>query len=150
MASQESSRRFFFWVILFVTFAFTIHTGSAIKCWECNSHYDRNCGDPFGNETFALTDCDQRELEHYPNQKASVCRKIIQKVRNDYRFVRGCGWLSGQTEKESTNCFKRSGTFNVLVQYCSCDQDGCNASDFVRPDWTGLLVVLIAAIFLVK
>lgn len=136
------------WVPLLLSFAFTIQSGIAIKCWECNSHYDRNCADPFGNETFALTDCDQRELEHFPQQKASVCRKIIQKVRDDYRFVRGCGWLS--SEKESTDCFKRAGTFNVLIQYCSCDADGCNAAPpTIQCSWIGLLAAVILSTLMV-
>lgn len=113
------------------TLAMHIHTARSIHCWECNSHYDRNCADPFQNETFALTDCDQRDLEHLPQQKATVCRKIVQKVRDDYRFVRGCGWLSN--EKEGSECFKRAGTFNVLIQFCSCGGDGCNAAPTPEP-----------------
>lgn len=135
------------WLPLLFTFAYSIQAGLAIMCWECNSHYDKNCADPFGNETFALTDCNQRDLEHFPQQKASVCRKIMQKVRDDYRFVRGCGWLS--SEKESTDCFKRAGTFNVLIQYCSCDSDGCNtAPHTIQYSWAVLLSVVILSIWM--
>ncbi|GFY42917.1 uncharacterized protein TNIN_142121 [Trichonephila inaurata madagascariensis] len=147
MAAHESFRPKL-WVPLLFTFAFTIHSGTAIKCWDCNSHYDRNCADPFRNATFALTDCDQKNLDHFPQQKASVCRKIIQKVKDDYRFVRTCGWLS--SEKENTDCFKRAGTFNVLIQYCSCDKDGCNAApSSIQYSWIGLLAVVVLSTLMV-
>ncbi|GIY28257.1 protein quiver [Caerostris darwini] len=147
MAAHESFPSKF-WLPLLFTTVFVIHTGSAIKCWDCNSHYDKNCADPFRNATFDLMDCNMRSLEHFPQQKATVCRKIIQKVRDDYRFVRGCGWLS--SEKESTDCFKRAGTFNVLIQYCSCDKDGCNAApSILQHSWIGLLAAVILSILMV-
>ncbi|XP_054721103.1 uncharacterized protein LOC129230708 [Uloborus diversus] len=135
------------WLPVLVALAFSIQSGLAIMCWECNSHYDKNCADPFRNSTFALTDCNQRERDDF-QQKATVCRKIIQKVRDDYRFVRGCGWLSA--EKEGTDCFKRAGTFNVLIQYCSCDSDGCNAAPHTTShSWIGLLAAVILSVIVV-
>ncbi|GIY88222.1 protein quiver [Caerostris extrusa] len=69
-------------------------------------------------------------------------------LRDDYRFVRGCGWLS--SEKESTDCFKRAGTFNVLIQYCSCDTDGCNAApSILQHSWIGLLASVILSILMI-
>ena len=32
---------------------------AGIKCFSCNSHYDRNCGDPFSNYTTELVNCEQ-------------------------------------------------------------------------------------------
>ncbi|XP_071042512.1 UPAR/Ly6 domain-containing protein crok [Parasteatoda tepidariorum] len=136
------------WLLLLFTSTFSIQAGLAIMCWECNSHYDKNCGDPFRNETFAITDCNQRDLEHFPQQKATVCRKIIQKVTDDYRFVRGCGWLSN--ENVSHDCFKRAGTFNVLIQYCSCNYDGCNAAPHTiqQSSWIALMAMVIFSIWM--
>ncbi|KFM58231.1 hypothetical protein X975_04859, partial [Stegodyphus mimosarum] len=150
MAAFDNSTKCKVWLPLLVTFAFTIRTGFAIKCWECNSRYDRDCGDPFNNATFALTDCNQRNLEHFPQQQATVCRKILQKVRDDYRIVRGCGFLS--SEKEGSDCFKRAGTFNVLIQYCSCDSDGCNAAPgtFNPHSWIGLLAGVVLSTIMMK
>merc|ERR1712013_598997 len=56
---------------------------SGIKCYECNSHYDRRCGDPFSNLTIEQVDCDQKgqRMTHLPLQKdgtpykANICRK---------------------------------------------------------------------------
>ena len=69
-------------------------TGSAIKCWECNSKHDPRCGDPFSNFSIALVDCDQKtdDVNHLMDEheslkysvgdggepKASICRKTYQ------------------------------------------------------------------------
>ena len=64
-------------------------TGSALKCWECNSKYDARCGDPFSNFSVALVDCDQKtdDVDHLmegftPDDagepKATLCRKTYQ------------------------------------------------------------------------
>lgn len=42
------------------------------------------------------------------------------------RVVRSCGWILDESVNKA--CVKRSGTFSVLMEYCSCDQDGCNAA----------------------
>ncbi|XP_064457899.1 UPAR/Ly6 domain-containing protein crok-like [Ornithodoros turicata] len=106
--------------------ALMVERGRCIYCWICNSAYDRNCADPFDNITSALVDCSTRHLEHLPNVPATMCRKIVQKVYNDFRYVRDCGYL--EKEKEGTECIRRAGTFSVLMKYCSCKTDGCNAA----------------------
>lgn len=123
-----------------IVLVFVVKGGRAIKCWECNSHYDANCADPFENYTFALTDCSQRSLSHYPNTRASLCRKIVQKVNENYRYIRGCGWLP--EEKEGVECVKRAGTFNVLVQYCNCKDDGCNLATQNGISWITVITVV--------
>lgn len=52
----------------------------AIKCWDCSSHINPGCGDPFYNHSFAMVDCDQKFVPHLgANRKATLCRKITQK-----------------------------------------------------------------------
>ena len=69
-------------------------SGSAIKCWECNSKHDPRCGDPFSNFSIALVDCDQKsaDITHLLDEheklkytvdeggepKATICRKTYQ------------------------------------------------------------------------
>lgn len=64
-------------------------SGTALKCWECNSKYDSRCGDPFSNFSVALVDCDQKHddvdhlIEGYTEDdagepKAMFCRKTFQ------------------------------------------------------------------------
>ncbi|XP_076365550.1 UPAR/Ly6 domain-containing protein crok-like [Tachypleus tridentatus] len=121
-----------------------VHGGTAIMCWECNSIYDPNCNDPFNNFTMALVDCSQRSLPHYPNTPATLCRKVIQKVNNEYRYIRSCGWLTD--EKRESECMKRAGTYHVLIQYCNCKADGCNDAPPIQFSFPTQGVVVVASI----
>ncbi|GAB6023809.1 hypothetical protein CHUAL_008555 [Chamberlinius hualienensis] len=111
---------------LFLFFTLAIRQGVlGIFCWECNSEYDHRCKDPFRNFTFAPTDCSQRFLLHYPEHDATVCRKIVQRVKGEYRYIRSCGFL--EDEKAARGCYRRAGTFDVQIEYCQCKHDECNA-----------------------
>lgn len=145
---------------------------SAILCWDCSSHINPGCGEPFNNYSFAQVDCSQRSLPHMPEIKsAAICRKIVQKskwrtsmtlwwsemkesslelhlttyllaVQDDPkpRIVRGCGWITDSST--DGQCVRRSGTFSVLVEYCSCQGDGCNGATSLASG-----TILIASIF---
>lgn len=54
-------------------------SGAAIKCWECKSHADPRCADPFDNTSLPISECAARKLPHYPNLQATMCRKTRQK-----------------------------------------------------------------------
>lgn len=133
-----------------LVFLLFLHKGLAIYCWRCNSAYDPNCADPFNNITSDLVNCDMRHREHLPpGAKAQLCRKIVQKVYSDFRYVRDCGWLKGEKEKEGGECLRRAGTFSVLMKYCSCEENGCNGSPRLlsAPSWTlGSLAVASAVL----
>lgn len=108
----------------------------SLRCWDCNSLINDGCSDPFKSDDFDLADCNQKFTARYPNQPGSICRKIIQKVNDDYRTIRGCGYVNEEGNEIKANtqisndCIKRAGTFSVLVQYCSCNSDdGCNHSN---------------------
>lgn len=53
---------------------FAVAPTHQIKCWDCDSWTDKNCGQPFNNRTIQVTDCSLMADRHM--QK---CRKIIQK-----------------------------------------------------------------------
>ena len=40
-----------------------------MKCYQCNSYYDRGCADYFDNQTYPLIPC---------SAEATMCRKIVQ------------------------------------------------------------------------
>lgn len=108
---------------------------SGIKCWECNSAYDKRCGDPFNNYTSELVDCDQKQsdLSHLPLNNgtpytATICRKTVQTVRADVRVIRSCGWIPNPPNLEGRDCYTRTGTNQVMVYHCACKEDGCNAA----------------------
>ncbi|GBM59577.1 hypothetical protein AVEN_30078-1 [Araneus ventricosus] len=60
--------------------------GEGLRCWECNSKYDPNCGEPFKEYTISLVDCSQRFLKQNMDANATICRKITQKE------IRGLFW----------------------------------------------------------
>ncbi|PNF30589.1 hypothetical protein B7P43_G06131 [Cryptotermes secundus] len=98
--------------------------GLSIECYQCNSAYDPRCGDPFDSYSLGQVNCSMKPpLEHLTQLKATMCRKIIQKVNGKIRVVRGCGYVS---DISSRSCIQRSGTHDVQVQYCSCKGDLCN------------------------
>ncbi|XP_062546510.1 uncharacterized protein LOC134212548 [Armigeres subalbatus] len=107
-----------------------IHTTSGIKCWECRSDLDPKCSDPFDNTSVPLSDCSRKSLAHLSEVRATLCRKVRQKVNGEWRYIRSCAFIGepgiGGDERY---CLMRSGTFNIFVEYCTCNsKDGCNSA----------------------
>jgi hypothetical protein len=100
-----------------------------IKCYQCNSFYDKGCSDFFDNRTYPLIPCPSN---------ATMCRKIIQETYYDdhwdVRYIRQCGVFGDVGPREGRWCFERKSTFGVRLKICHCDnKDGCNiASALVR------------------
>lgn len=149
----------------------------AIKCYVCQSNVDPKCADPFDNLTLPITDCDaypradlvpKNEYEAVEEKsfflsfgqpapvkplRASMCRKIRQKVNGQWRTIRGCGYL-GSTSDSSDNtenqCHMRHGTYDIFMESCTCNgKDGCNAAvGSLRIDQPALLILIAAIGFL--
>jgi len=106
-----------------------VHSGTGIKCWVCRSLEDPKCADPFDNTSTPFFDCATfPEVTHLPGVKATMCRKIRQKVNGEWRYIRSCARLGepgiGGDERY---CLQRAGTFNIHVESCTCNsKDGCN------------------------
>uniref|UniRef100_A0A1Q3EZY7 Putative conserved secreted protein n=1 Tax=Culex tarsalis TaxID=7177 RepID=A0A1Q3EZY7_CULTA len=119
-----------YWVafgLVFITFA--VQMAFSIKCWECRSDSDPKCADPFDNSTLSITDCRQVESkEHLPGVRATMCRKIRQKVHGEWRYFRSCAFMGEPgIEGDERFCLMRSGTYNIFMEYCTCNsKDGCN------------------------
>uniref|UniRef100_A0A182NGP8 Uncharacterized protein n=1 Tax=Anopheles dirus TaxID=7168 RepID=A0A182NGP8_9DIPT len=134
---------------LVVLLSFGVQMGTAIKCWECRSDSDPKCADPFDNSTLSITDCKQVEKkEHLPLAQATMCRKIRQKVHGEWRYFRSCAFMGEPgIEGDERFCLMRSGTYNIFMEYCTCNsKDGCNAATLRGP--TGVLVVLASSLTL--
>jgi len=127
---------------------------SGIRCYECNSHYDRRCGDPFSNLTIELVNCDQKsqKMTHLPLQKdgtpykANICRKTVQIVADETRTIRSCGWLPNPEGLQDRDCFTRTGTHQVMVYHCVCTGDACNSGDHHQPALVLLLSLVLATL----
>lgn len=113
-----------------------IFTGTGIKCWVCRSLEDPKCADPFDNTSTPFFDCSTfKEVSWLPGVKATMCRKIRQKVNGEWRYIRSCARLGepgiGGDERY---CLQRSGTFNIHIETCTCNsKDGCNTASSQLP-----------------
>ncbi|KAL4240151.1 hypothetical protein ACF0H5_000945 [Mactra antiquata] len=101
--------------------------GVAIKCFVCNSYFQKTCGDWFDNRTYNLEQCDEG---------VTMCRKIVQEVYyNDewnVRYIRQCAPSGEVGGDEGRECQERTGTYRVKMRYCHCDnQNGCNGAESV-------------------
>lgn len=144
-------------ICILALMSLTVHSVGAIKCWECNSNYDKRCGDPFDGDSSAVVDCDQKQHEmHYlPKQAngsaytATICRKTYQTTNEITRVVRGCGWLPNVDSMAERTCFSRTGTHQVMVQHCVCTNDNpdepCNSVSSLAPLLALVLTALTAA-----
>jgi len=130
-----------------VVISFLIVSVVSIRCWQCTSNSDPKCADPFDNRTLPITDCDVVSLSHltmeplFPggpqrSMKATMCRKIRQKVHGQWRTIRGCAFLGspGEGTGNEHHCLIRQGTHDIYMEYCTCDsKDGCNESSRISP-----------------
>merc|ERR1711911_285345 len=113
-----------------LVYLFAIQEGDGIKCWICRSLEDPKCADPFDNTSTPFFDCATiNDMPHLPGVKATMCRKIRQKVNGEWRYIRSCARLGepgiGGDERY---CLQRAGTFNIHVESCTCNsRDGCNS-----------------------
>uniref|UniRef100_A0A6M2E0M1 Uncharacterized protein n=1 Tax=Xenopsylla cheopis TaxID=163159 RepID=A0A6M2E0M1_XENCH len=113
-----------------------IGTAFGIKCWDCRSDTDPKCADPFDNSTVPIKDCKQEsDLEHLPGIRPTMCRKIRQKVNGEWRYYRSCAYMGEPgIEGDERFCLKRTGTYNVFMEFCTCNsKDGCNSSSVLTP-----------------
>lgn len=121
-------------ILLSALFVFCcIQQGLSIKCWVCRSDSDPKCADPFDNTTVPITDCKQEpELEHLPGVRPTMCRKIRQKVNGEWRYFRSCAYMGEPgIAGDERFCLMRTGTYNIFMEYCTCNsKDGCNTASY--------------------
>lgn len=116
-----------------------------IKCYQCNSFYDKGCSDFFDNKTYPLIPCPSN---------ATMCRKIIQETFYertwDVRYIRQCGVFGEVGPAEGRMCFERRSTYGVRLKVCHCDNmDGCNIAASLVQNYSHLTVfVLVSLIWL--
>jgi len=110
----------------------------------------------------------KKMLELEGKTQPNLCRKNYQTVtlggKTDTRIVRSCGYMAKKKPLYGDNpdevdaegeerCFRRAGTFEVMVTYCTCTKSECNGaaqlgSDFLQKRFLSLPLILIGIGFL--
>ncbi|XP_046405926.1 uncharacterized protein LOC124170917 [Ischnura elegans] len=100
------------------------HQGSAIVCYECNSHKDPRCAEEVLPDEL-LKNCS----ENVKGSQYILCRKIVQTIDfvvnenpPDSRTIRSCG---SNNASYSDSCYSRGG-FGGRQEVCTCMTDKCN------------------------
>lgn len=63
-------------------------------------------------------------------------------VEGEYRIIRSCA-SSGRKNQ----CYGRTGTANIKLEYCECDTDNCNSAPSMLPALS-LSLSVVAALLL--
>jgi len=126
-----------------------LHPGSVIKakpaptgplkCFQCNSLVDPECGDDFDPQNQAIKGSFLATCE----ATATYCKKVKMWLNGETRIMRGCG---EQKREYKTSCFQKRADDHI-VDTCQCDDAECNSAPFLAGPAT-LFVMGAAAIAL--
>ncbi|XP_045110158.1 uncharacterized protein LOC123504015 [Portunus trituberculatus] len=128
-------------------------SGLAIKCYECNSHIDKDCATlPAEKAETFLKECGDQDN----GEKYNLCRKLDMYLDMDFgekhpaenRIHRDCGYMEKEeTKDESSSCYYKSG-YNTRTWVCSCKEDGCNPASM--PSVAAFLLPLPALVAVLR
>lgn len=74
-------------------------------------------------------------------------RSVWCAVHGEWRYFRSCAFMGEPgIEGDERFCLMRTGTFNIFMEYCTCNsKDGCNAAGLTKPSTGLVLIVGVAA-----
>lgn len=125
-------------LIDFVLFAFSYHflLGASLRCFQCNSLFDRSCGDyvnGYGNVIQSVIDCSSF-VDPFIARRAQ-CRKITYRSPNGgWGYIRGC----------YQNDHPEIGLIDAETYLC--DTDACNSANLHVPTVAFITIVTLIAI----
>ncbi|EDV59339.1 uncharacterized protein LOC6543490 [Drosophila erecta] len=99
---------------------------SAIRCHQCNSHDNEDCGGLVVNTPRAQRDNQYLSDCIPPSGKEAFCRKTVIKFEqnNEHRIERSCGFIP---EKIQNACFTADNEgYKQII--CTCPEEGCNGA----------------------
>lgn len=113
-----------------------------------DKYYSRFPGDQVGGQRVPTT----RDRSGKGLLKSTMCRKIRQKVEGEWRTIRGCAILGepGEGTGNEHHCLVQRGTWDIYIEYCTCNsKDGCNSGPSIHLSRPLLLVgaILIGFVF---
>lgn len=116
----------------------------SLNCYHCSSVDDPGCDEAFtGRANYTDLDCSKHLKQ---DQIAKVCRKIVQYIEHKKVVIRSCGHIDEHEEKDrKPMCYKRSGTFAIMMESCNCYEDNCNHSASLVPANGNYLLLLAAS-----
>ncbi|KAG5683193.1 hypothetical protein PVAND_012489 [Polypedilum vanderplanki] len=126
-----------------LTIALSISVVFGIYCYDCNSKFDPRCDDEFVPYSLGQVNCDEKtETLEKLNKTATFCRKIRQKVNEQVRIIRSCGFISDEIEEEK--CRRTSPSKGVEIISCECKGEKCNGSQ--RQNYANFYTLTISTI----
>ncbi|XP_052851358.1 uncharacterized protein LOC128261616 [Drosophila gunungcola] len=99
---------------------------SAIRCHQCNTHDNEDCGGLVVNTPRAQRDNQFLKDCAPPSGKEAFCRKTVIKfeANNEHRIERSCGFIE---EKIQNACFTADNEgYKQII--CTCADEGCNGA----------------------
>ncbi|XP_066583117.1 UPAR/Ly6 domain-containing protein crok-like [Prorops nasuta] len=111
-----------------------VQSGSALRCWECQSNSNQLCGD-LSNTTehhrlFHDRLCEQGVTNFYQNH-VQVCRKIVKKEYGQRIVIRSCSTLNPDEQGITDGVCGQSmlGSRSSTIESCHiCSTDLCNSA----------------------
>ncbi|XP_058797537.1 uncharacterized protein LOC131667839 [Phymastichus coffea] len=139
----------FFTLVVILTLS-SINQVSAVKCYDCDSHIDKDCTDN-PKQTKFIVDCSHHSFlptsEKQDNQAAGVeynCgyARGVSTIDSEIRVRRGCAVKSTTCETYS-RIYKAD--HNIELKECTrCESDFCNSSGHLSTGIWSLSLSLIA------
>ena len=117
-------------LLLLLAIGGAVERANALNCYHCSSADNPGCDEAFtARANFTDTDC-----EKAIGRPAKVCRKIVQYIENKQVVIRSCGFIDDHQQADrKPMCYKRSGTFALMMESCVCYEDNCNHSASLVP-----------------
>lgn len=141
-ATTNLKLAFFAFISLLLVLLICINGVHSLNCYHCSSVDNPGCNEAFtGKANISEVDCEKQI-----GRPAKVCRKIVQYIESKKVVIRSCGFIDDHDEKDrKPMCYKRSGTFAIMMESCNCYTDNCNHSASLVPHQSVLILLVIAS-----
>lgn len=69
-------------------------------------------------------------------------------VNGEWRYFRSCAYMGEPgIAGDERFCLMRTGTYNIFMEYCTCNsKDGCNSGSYQYGSWLLLMIMFMTSI----